>query len=223
MKIHYYLDWFNNGFPEKLAGLLQGDIKERKSLVMISTEPNDDRYSHEDALDVHEKGWFDDAGIVFEEYYSIDPGTNAEDAQRWVKNASVIFLCGGWPANQMKTMVKCGLVDLLGESDAIVMGTSGGGINMSTKWMGVRHHEDKGVTTKERVHHGLALDKLSFEPHFDLGNTQLIEADMFPLSEEIDIYVTDQGAVRIKDGKIDIIGDVHLISKSKICKLDETI
>ena len=39
MKTHYYLGWFNNFFPENLVRVLQEDITDRKSLVMISSNP----------------------------------------------------------------------------------------------------------------------------------------------------------------------------------------
>ena len=42
MKTHYYLGWFNDFFPEKLSGILKQDIADRKSLVMISSNPSDD-------------------------------------------------------------------------------------------------------------------------------------------------------------------------------------
>ncbi|MNN96102.1 hypothetical protein D3C81_2150320 [compost metagenome] len=73
------------------------------------------------------------------------------------------------------------------------------------------------------VYEGMALNHFSFEAHFDHDNTEKIE-ERFPLSEKINIYVAaDQdGAVRVKDGKIDIIGNVYLISRSKIQKLVET-
>jgi len=49
MKIHYYLGWFNDGLTEKLVRLLQEDITDRKSLVMISGNPSldeDDGWSY---------------------------------------------------------------------------------------------------------------------------------------------------------------------------------
>ena len=40
MKTHYYLGWFSNFFPENLGRALQDDITDRKSLVMISSNPS---------------------------------------------------------------------------------------------------------------------------------------------------------------------------------------
>ena len=69
----------------------------------------------------------------------------------------------------------------------------------------------------------MALNDFSFEAHFDYDNTARVK-ERYPLSEKMNIYVAadKDGAVRVKNDKIEIIGNVFLISKSKIQKLDET-
>jgi cyanophycinase len=224
MKTHYYLDWYEGGFSEKLAKLLQEDIKDRKSIVFISAQPSDYWDIEVGVIDIAEKAWFGKAGINFGEYNLIDRHTKKEDAQKLVQNASVIFLCGGSSDAQGDILTECKLADFIKESKAILMGTSAGAINMSAKFIWSKHHNYKDKTEVTIFYEGMGLDHLSFEPHFDLNNVKLIEDDFFPLSNEVDIYGADRnGAVRIKGGKIDIIGNVYLISKSKMRKLDETI
>lgn len=67
MKTHYYLGWFNYFFPEKLEKILQEDIKDRKSLVMISSNPLN--YEDDGAT---ERSWFNHANITFNEYHLIN-------------------------------------------------------------------------------------------------------------------------------------------------------
>ncbi|AIQ68961.1 hypothetical protein PGRAT_16020 [Paenibacillus graminis] len=51
-----------------------------------------------------------------------------------------------------------------------------------------------------------------------------VQGYLFPLSEEIDVFAAEQeSAIRVKDGKVDIMGPVYLISHSKIQKLVETL
>ncbi|MNI54331.1 Peptidase family S51 [compost metagenome] len=191
--------------------MLHEDITDRKSLVMISADSPDSK--EQDNIDsVFERTWFNQANLFFDEYHLIDHRTQKKDAQRLIQNASVIFLCGGYCMHQKHLLIKNGLWDLLKISNAVVMGTSAGGMNMSDEYL------DEGT-----VYEGMALNHFSFEAHFDHYNTEKIE-ERFPLSEKINIYVAaDQdGAVRVKDGKIDIIGNVYLISRSKIQKLVET-
>lgn len=67
MKTHYYLGWFSNFFPENLSRVLQEDITDRKSLVMISSNP---LFYEDDGAT--ERSWLDHAGIMFDEYHLIN-------------------------------------------------------------------------------------------------------------------------------------------------------
>ncbi|TCZ68876.1 cyanophycinase [Paenibacillus albiflavus] len=213
MKTHYYLDWFyDKGFSEKLVNVLHEDITDRKSLVIISAKSPDYEDEQVNVDDVFERTWFNQANIFFDEYHLIDHRTQKEDAQRLIQNASVVFLCGGNSRHQKHLLMKNELSDLIKISNAVVMGTSAGGMNMSDEYL-----------FKCTVYEGMALNHFSFEAHFD-HDTALIE-ERFPLSEKMDIYVAadKDGAVRVKNSKIDIIGNVYLISHSKIQKLVETL
>lgn len=214
MKIHYYLDWFyDKGFSEKLVNVLNEDIRDRKSLVMIIAESSDYKDEQVNIDGIFERAWFNRANIFFDEYHLIDYRMQKEDAQRLIQNASVIFLCGGYPQYQKALLTEYELPDLIKKSDAVVMGTSAGGMNMSDEYV-----------DECTVYEGIALNHFSFEAHFDHENTMLIE-ERFALSEKMDIYVAadKDGAVRVKGSKIDIIGNVYLISNSKIRKLLETL
>lgn len=214
MQIRYYLDWFyEKGFSDKLVSALNEDIVERKSLVMIAAEAYDDTEEQVSGDNIFEKTWFDQADIFFDEYHLIDSNLQKEAAQRLIQEASVIFLCGGYPQYQMRLLKEYALVDLIEKSKALVMGTSAGGMNMSDEYF------DEG-----RIYSGLALDKFSFEAHFDYANKALIEERRI-LSEKMAIYVAadKEGALRVQAGKLDIIGNVYLISQSDIQKLVETI
>jgi len=72
------------------------------------------------------------------------------------------------------------------------------------------------------MYEGMALNHFSFEAHFDHDNTALIE-ERFPKKMDIYVAADKDGAVRVKGIKIDIIGNVYLISHSKIQKLVETL
>lgn len=90
MKIHYYLGWFNNFFPDTLGRLLQEDIIDRNSIAMISSNPS--IYEDDGAT---ERSWLDQAGIMFDEYHLINYRLQKQEAQTKIQNASVIFLLGG--------------------------------------------------------------------------------------------------------------------------------
>lgn len=218
MKIHYYLGWFNNFFPEKLGRVLQEDITDRKSLAMISSNPS--IYEDDGAT---ERSWLDHANIMFEEYHLINYRVQKENAQTIIQNASVILLLGGNAIEQNGFLVEYELLDLIKKSNAVVMGASAGAINMSTKWLCSKNF---GFNVEENsVYNGIGLDNFSVLSHFDLENNfEVIQSELSPLSEEIDIYVSNKDcAVRVKGGKTDVLGSVLLISNSKIQILDETL
>lgn len=67
MKTYYYLGWFRNFFPENLRKVLKEDIIDRKSIVMISSNPS--LYEDNGAT---ERSCLDQAGIKFYEYHLIN-------------------------------------------------------------------------------------------------------------------------------------------------------
>ncbi|WP_409290439.1 Type 1 glutamine amidotransferase-like domain-containing protein [Peribacillus sp. SCS-37] len=218
MKAHYYLGWFNNFFPEKLARILQKDITDRKSLVMISSNPS--IYEDDGAA---ERSWLDHAGIIFDEYHLINYLVQMEDAQIKIQSASIIFLLGGNTIKQNDFLMEYDLSDSIKKSSAVVMGASAGAINMSTKWLCSKNFGYE--VEMNSVYYGIGLDNFSVLSHFDLENNMaLVQKELSPLSEEIDIYASNKDcAVRVKGGKVDVLGNVFLISRSSIRKLDETL
>ena len=209
MKTHYYLGWFNNFFPQKLVEVLQSDIRNRKSLVMISSNP-----SSYDEVGATERSWFEQADILFDEYHVINYRVKKEDASLFIQNASVIFLLGGDTVKQNEFIMEYELSDTIKKSNAVVMGASAGAINMSAKWICSKNF---GYNVEESaVYEGIGLDHFSVLSHFDLENNMtMVQNELSALSEEINIYASNKDcAVRVKGDKIDIFGDVYLISNA---------
>ena len=67
---------------------------------MISANPSGYKDKQVNIDDVFEWTWLNQANIIFDEYHLIDYRMQKEDAQRLIRNASVIFLCGGSPVHQ---------------------------------------------------------------------------------------------------------------------------
>ncbi|WP_197223927.1 Type 1 glutamine amidotransferase-like domain-containing protein [Lysinibacillus sphaericus] len=218
MKTHYYLGWFNDFFPENLGRVLQEDITDRKSLAMISSNP----LLYEDG-GATERSWLDQAGILFDDYHLINYHVQKEDAQTFIRNASAIFLLGGDTLKQNEFLLDYELSDLIKKSTAVVMGASAGAINMSAKWLCSKNFGYP--VEKSSLYDGIGLDNFSVLSHFDLeNNIELVQNELSPLSEELNIYASNKDcAVRVKGDSIDILGNVYVISQSKIKKLDETL
>ena len=215
MKTHYYLGWFNNYFPKELKRVLLEDIKDRKSLVMISSDP-----SLGEVDGSTERSWLDEAGILFDEYYLINHQVEKEAANHLISQASVIFLLGGNTIEQNKFLHEYELPEPIKNSKAVIVGASAGAINMSAKWL---CSKKLGFEVEEdRIYNGIGLHHFSVLSHFDLENNMvMVQEELSPLSEEMDIYISNKDcAVRVKGEKIDIYGDVYLLSKAKMKKLE---
>ena len=220
MSTHYYFGWFTDGFPEKLVGLLHADLVDRRSLVMISANP----LIHQDeSVGSTERYWLEKAELKFDECHVVDFAVPKEDALAWIQNASAIFLLGGNPAQQNDLLLAYQLRDPIRESRAVVLGTSAGAINMSAKWLCTDYTGGKDGVTNLRE--GIGLDDFSVLSHYDLeNNMETLLRDLSPLSEEMDVFASNKDcAIRVKGNQVDILGDVYLLSKSKMRKLTETL
>ena len=51
-----------------------------------------------------------------------------------------------------------------------------------------------------------------------------IQDELSPILKDMKVYASNKDcAIRVKDGKIDILGDVYLVTKLNVQKLDETL
>ena len=217
MKTHYYLGWFTQFFPETLGRMIQQDISDRKSLVMISGNPWIDEEEG-----TAELSWLAHEGIQFEEYHRIHSQVEGEAAHAMLQNASVIFLLGGNALEQNCFLADYELADAIRKSEAVVLGASAGAINMSAKWLCSRN---LGYEVEESsVYEGVGLGDFSVLSHFNLkNNMNMVQKELSLLSEEMNIYASNKDCgIRVNGDRIDIFGDVYLISDSEIRKLDET-
>jgi len=226
MKIHYYIDWFIDTMPEQVAELLRNDIPDRKSLVLISALPSDYEKSGEEFDTVIKAKWLDPACIIFDEYHLIDYRTAKEEAHKLLKSASAIFLLGGHPAYQNVFMAEYDLSSAIMESNAhVIMGFSAGTMNMSAHWVSFKRMEEhsNGKIKAGTVYDGLNLDNFAVKVHYEPDNADPFEDELLGLSRKMDVYVMCyESVIRSKNGKLDIMGDVYLISDSKIRKVEET-
>ncbi|MCL2353872.1 MAG: Type 1 glutamine amidotransferase-like domain-containing protein [Defluviitaleaceae bacterium] len=223
MKIHYYSGWYDGALPTKLAASLHKDIVDKSSIAIIWGAWGIEEYAN-----IAKNHWLGPAGIVFEKYHEVDTRMSKEAAQDAVKNASAILLTGGHTVPQMEFIKEYGLDIAIKESSAsIVIGISAGAYNMGKKCISVI---DSNYESEERaVYECLGLDDFAYESYFSLENrrrhaldsSRLIKEHLLPLSEEIDIYATGDGAAfRVENGVVQVvIGDVHLISNSEIHKI----
>lgn len=200
--------------PIEIGKQLKKDISNRHSLVLISGNPFvDNLYTGP------ELNWLTQAGINFKHIDFIDSKQTKIEIKTLIENASVIFLCGGYTIEQRQFLLENTIDKLLYKSNAIIIGTSAGAINMSKKWIASKYNRyDVEDTT---FYEGLALSDFSFQPHFEDETNYFLNNELLPFSNEITIYApAKNGALRVKDTEITIIGSSYKISNEMIIHLN---
>lgn len=225
-KIHYYFCWFNETIPERVAELLRNDLTNRNSLVSICTTPSE--YDANDQfVGTIIADWLHPVGIIFDEYHLLDYRVTKERAHELLKNASAIFLHGGNPFSLNNFLAEYELPAAINESNAsIIMGASAGMINMSAHWISDKRLESNyGDEFKAGgIYDGLGLDKFAVGIHRSADDVEAdqLENELFTLSQKMDVYVQCwDSAIRSKNGKLEFLGKVYLISDSQVQKMAE--
>ena len=226
-KIRYYFGWFNNTIPKEVAQALHNDIPNKKSLVIITTAPSDYKYTDEMVAFTRDT-WFEPANVIFDNYHSIDYRVKKEEAHELLKNASAVLLHGGYPDQLKNFLEEYELLEAIVESNAaVVMGASAGGMNMCAKFVYGKYIDDNH-REPGKLYDGLGLDHFALQSHAvcdieTLAQNEHTKNHLIPLSESIDVYVAcEESTIRIKNSEFEVMGDVYLISKSKIQKVKES-
>ncbi|WP_058763519.1 Type 1 glutamine amidotransferase-like domain-containing protein [Exiguobacterium chiriqhucha] len=217
MKTCYYLGWFNDFFPTHLADALSRDVTDRQSLVIVSSDPGSAEVNG-----VTELSWLQESEILFQHYHMINYERDQAEAKHLLKEASVIFLLGGDTVKQNQFIHEYDLIQSIQQSDAIVLGSSAGAINMSSSWL-CSPNMGYDVTTST-IFQGVALNDFSVLSHFDLEqHMHVVKQELASFSEEISIYLSNKDcALRVQGDQIDIFGNVYLYSNRNMTKLPET-
>jgi len=216
MQTLYFFSGFDveKGFPSDIAESLCQHVTERKSIVLICTDPTD----HE-KVDMHKVGglaWFENIGITFEDAHALDSRKTAEVCQELIKNASVLFLMGGSPHLQMQFIKAYGLLPVIRQFDGVIMGISAGAMSMAENTF---YSADKNFNISH-IHKGIGLADVSVAPHFFPDDEALFIDDILPFSYIIDIYaMCDDSAILFCDGKKTIFGEIYFVSKGSVIKM----
>ena len=220
MKSLYFFSGFDKdrGFTTEIAESLQLHINNKNSLLFIASCPHD----HE-KTDLYKDGitmWFRNIGIEFENVDVLDNRKIEVECLELINNATVIFLMGGTTFLQFDFLQKNNLISALKQFDGIIMGLSAGAINMAVNSF---YSADKDCG-KTHIYKGIGLADISIEPHFMIENKELLDNDILPFSDIIDIYaMCDDSAILVRNDNCQFFGNIYLASKGKIEKVKQTV
>jgi len=205
MSTYILTSMFPNGFHAQAAEVFREKIDKRNRFAFVASEfemlhEKTDKYFRF-FLDM-----FEDIGIHFEEACVVDGKMSAEEAQKAVLDADVIWLSGGDTLTQFGYFQKYGLIDVLKAHDGVIIGMSAGTINMaktSICTLSCGHH-------KQEIYNGLGCVDISVEPHFVRGN---VSEEVLTLSEEYMIYgLCDDGLIVCSEENVEYYGEVYRLS-----------
>lgn len=206
------------GFIEELASQMRSDLTGAKKIVAISANPEkyekNDKYINgsEDSLGLIKM--FEKAGVNWLEYTLLDKRINAEEGIKAIQTADVIHLMGGDPIDQLEFIKKYGYEEPIKNSNAIIIGTSAGSMNLAENVYCPKYERLEEAIFYE----GLGLSKITIEPHFDINNSAQVN-DIKRMSKKHKIIgLPNASAIIIRGEETLFIGDYYVYDEKECLK-----
>lgn len=222
MATYYLCSGFGSehSFVNKFGELLANDLKLCKSLVVLPCG-GDKEETEAHAAFVEKQ--LEEARIVFEKRMILSADMPQEEQCRYIKNADLVYLMGGYPFSQKAFLEENGLSECLQEYSGVVLGISAGAMNMSRYIIMVT---DGATGDGTRVEEGLGLVDFSVFPHCafsgdtfaesfyigpDLVESQKLLAacdekgDVYFLQNKTETDTLKISFIRVKDGKKEFV------------------
>ena len=194
------------GFSVSQANCLKEEIKTNSNIIFIASIF--DNYERNDEQFNRFINYFNAINVVFKNSAIIDNRTAIKEANEFVKNADIIFLMGGSPELQMKSIIEYDLVKYF-DKNKIYIGLSAGSMNQSKRVV----YKDEFRNYEIRDYKGLGLINVNIYPHLDLDDINFLK-EAFEISNYIPlILLPSESFIRIKDNIVEYFGDYYLLSK----------
>lgn len=209
--INYLFSGINkqNGFNDIQSKHLKTDIKNNSNIVFISSIFDNFKRSDEQYNRVIQ--WFRNINICFKSSYVIDNRIDKENARELVNNADIVYLLGGSPYLQMKSIKDYGLVNYIKNVD-IVIGVSAGSMNQSKRVVYKDEYQNNAILD----YTGLGLIEFNIYPHLDFNNIELLK-ESFLISNYLPlVLLPNDSFIRVENGSIEYIGEHYFIKDNEI-------
>lgn len=186
-----------------------------------------DEYNFE-ATDVYANVTFESFNLTlpFKNYKILDSRTE-KDANKLIKDADLIFLCGGHLPTQNKFFNRINLKDKLREIDAFIIGGLAGAMNMAENVYSIPELEGESIDSNfKRSLVGLGLTDINILPHYDaftdviLDGKKFVEEIVLPDTYKRAVYALNNGSYILVDGKNYLYGEAYLLKDGRINKIN---
>lgn len=211
----------SNKFLDNLKKILS----KRDCCLVVSGNPR--KIRDYEPLSAIKRG-FELSDIAFKEYIYLDD-TNKEHVKEYVKRANLIDLCGGHLPTCNQFINEIGLRELLKDYKGVIIGASGGGMNMAN--IVYCMPEAKGEYLDKdfnRYLNGLNLTNVNIIPHFNLikdkqlDGVRILQDILIPDSYKCKMILLNDGSYIIEEkAKQLLFGKAYLLENGKIIKICE--
>ena len=214
----------NFGNQNKILDNIKKYVKKYDNLLYVAS----DEYDSE-TTDLYANIAFEsfDKTLPFKNYNILDFRTE-NIADELIKNADLIFLCGGHVPTQNKFFNNINLREKIRNTNALIIGGSAGAMNMADIVYSVPELEGESIDPNFKTDlKGLGLTNINIFPHFDelteeiLDGKKLIDEIVVPESFKHPVYAINNGSYILIDDKNYLYGEAYLIKDGKIVKINE--
>lgn len=212
MKINYLFSKIDRdkGLNNNQIKYIKEDIKNNMNITFIASLFNEYERNDEQVQELIKV--FNKINIAFNKVYLIDNRISKEDSIKYIEESDIIYLLGGSPEEEMKSIKEYKLFDILKEKNKITIGTSAGAMNQAKKVI----YKDDFDNYKIKEYEGLGIIDYNIYPHFDINNEEYMK-EVYEISKYIKIIgLPNESFIRIKDSNIEIIGNYYIIKDNTI-------
>ena len=165
--------------------------------------------------------------LPFKNYQILDYRTE-KIADELIKNADLIFLCGGHVPTQNSFFNNINLREKIKNTNALIIGGSAGAMNMADIVYCPPELEGEAINPDfKKIYKGLGLTNINIFPHYDEIKEDLVDGIhvlneiIIPDSYKYDIYALNNGSYILIDDKNYLYGEAYLIKDGKIEMINE--
>ena len=212
MKINYMFSRIdrNKGFNDNQKKYIKEDINNNMSITFIASLF--DEYERNTTQVKEIVNVFKNIDINFKEVHLIDNRVSKEEAYKYIEKTDIVYLMGGSPELEMKSIIEYNLFNILRNRNGITIGTSAGAMNQTDRVI----YKDDFKNYELVDYQGLGFIDLNIYPHFDIDNNEYMD-EVFEISKYTRIVgLPNESFIRIKDNDIDFVGKHYFIENGVI-------
>lgn len=199
-----------DGFFDSVSVELRKTIKDTKMLLFIASTPTEFQKIDEYTYRIFR--FFRDIDLKFNTYKVIDKRMPDSEQNNAVREASCVFLMGGYARVQLEYLKKQNIIHSLLNYKGVVIGLSAGAINMAKRSV-VANPYYPPVS----VYEGMGLVNITVVPHFDITKETFIKNKVLPLTYKDTIYgICDNAIIVTENGTSRCNGTIYKLAQGSI-------